>query len=218
MRAILAAAFFAALALPALAADEGAEFRVEFRNPEMTPATWTLVLRPDGSGHFHSTRGSAAADPQEPIEPVTVDRDIRLSGDFTGRVFDLAHKHKFMNTNCESHAKVAFQGWKKLSYSGPDGEGTCEFNYSKDHEIQDMGESFVAVASTIIEGARLELLRQHDPLGLDKEMEFMAEAAGDGRLQQLCAIRGILQKLEDDPDVMERVRKRARLLLAQSTK
>jgi hypothetical protein len=32
------------------------------------------------------------------------------------------------------------------------------------------------------------------------------------------AIRGILTKLVDDPDVMERVRRRARLLLAESSK
>ena len=217
MRLFGLAVLAAFLALPVLA-EEGPEFRVDFRNPEMTPASWSLVLHPDGSGHFHSNRGTAALDLEEPIEPITVDRDIRLSEEFASRVFDMVHKHNLMNAGCESHAKVAFQGWKKLSYSGPDGAGQCEFNYSKDRQIQEIGESFVAVASTIIEGARLELLRQHDPLGLDKEMEFMSEAAGDGRLQQLCAIRGILQKLEDDPDVMERVRKRARLLLAQSTK
>ncbi len=37
--------------------------------------------------------------------------------------------------NCESHAKVAFQGWKKLIYSGPEGEEVCEFNYSKDQQF-----------------------------------------------------------------------------------
>lgn len=217
MRLILLAVAAVLLALPA-AGEVGGELRVDFHNPGMMPSAWTLVLHRDGTGHFHSERGAAVPDSEEPIEPVTVDREIRLSGGFTDHVFDMVRKHNLMNTNCESHAKVAFQGWKKLSYSGPEGTGECEFNYSKDHEIQDMGESFVAVASTIVEGARLELLRQHDPLGLDKEMEFMSEAAGDGRLQQLCAIRGILQKLEDDPDVMERVRKRARILLAQSTK
>jgi hypothetical protein len=149
---------------------------------------------------------------------VVVDRDVRLSEPFVGRVFETVHKHNLLNVNCESHYKVAFQGWKKLAYSGPDGSGGCEFNYSKDHDIQGLGESFVAVASTIIEGARLELLRQHDPLGLDKEMEFLIEAANDGRLQQLCTIRGILERLEDDPDVMERVRRRAGTLLALSAK
>jgi hypothetical protein len=48
-------------------------------------------------------------------------------------------------------------------------------------------------------------------------MEFLAEAAGDGRAQQLCAIRGILERLAQDDSVLERVRKRARMLLDQST-
>jgi hypothetical protein len=75
----------------------------------------------------------------------------------------------------------------------------------------------MAVSETILEGARLELLLQHDRLGLDAEMEFLAEAAGDGRAQQLCAIRGILERLAQDDSVLERVRKRARMLLDQST-
>jgi hypothetical protein len=47
-------------------------------------------------------------------------------------------------------------------------------------------------------------------------MEYLVEASGDGRIQQICTIRAILQQLADDPAVMERVRKRARVLLARS--
>jgi len=60
------------------------------------------------------------------------------------------------------------------------------------------------------------MLLQHDPLGLDKAVEYIAEAADDGRLQQICTIKGILERLENDPHVMERVRKRARTLLARA--
>jgi len=42
------------------------------------------------------------------------------------------------------------------------------------------GESLVAVAAGILEGARLESLLQHDRLGLDKETEYLEEAAKDG--------------------------------------
>jgi len=192
--------------------------RVDYRNPGLIPSTWTLTLHPDGSGHFHSERGAAKGDSEDTIEPVTVDRDIQLSSMFAAQAFHAVRDHHLLHTSCESHMKVAFQGWKKLTYTGPDGEGSCEFNYSKEKDIQALGESFVAIASTVVEGARLELLLQHEPLGLDKELEFLAEAAQDGRVQQLCAIRGILQKLEDDPDVMERVRKRASKLLVQSSK
>jgi hypothetical protein len=62
------------------------------------------------------------------------------------------------------------------------------------------------------------MLLQHDPLGLDQEMEYLVEAARDGRVQQICAIRGILERLAEDQGVMERVRKRARVLLADAEK
>ena len=110
--------------------------------------------------------------------------------------------------------KVAFQGWKKLSYAGPEGHGSCTFNYSKDKEIQALGDQLSGVAETLLAGARLESLWQHDPLGLDKEMEYLQEAAKDGRVQQIVAIKQILVKLEEDPGVLDRVRKRARLMLA----
>jgi hypothetical protein len=93
------------------------------------------------------------------------------------------------------------------------GQGSCTFNYSRDKELQSLGESMQAVAETILEGARLEVLLQHDRLGLDQEMEFLTEAVQDGRAQQVCAIRDILERLDQDSDVLERVRKRARALL-----
>jgi len=62
------------------------------------------------------------------------------------------------------------------------------------------------------DGASLKLHR----LGLDRETEFLVEAAGDGRAQQICVIRGILERLAEDQGVMERVRRRARELLARS--
>jgi hypothetical protein len=216
MRVLVLALAAAILALPTNGEVAASVFQVDFSNPNLIPAKWTLVLHPDGSGHFHSDRGTVAPSEQHVIEPATIDRDVRLSDDFANHVFDTIRKQK-LGDNCESHLKVAFQGLKKFTYSGPDSEDTCEFNYSKNRDIQSLGDSFVAVASTIIEGARLELLLQHDPLGLDHEMEFLMEASKDGRLQQIYAIRGILQKIEDDPSVMERVRKRAGILLAGST-
>jgi len=210
----------AAFALPSQG-EAGPVVRVDFSNPGLTPSHWTLVLHSDGRGHFRSERGNApnevshASDPPQFVTP-NQDRDVNLSAQFTERVFRAARNHSWFSVECESRMKVAFQGWKELSYSGPEGQGSCKFNYSKDKEIQALGDSMVAVATTILEGARLELLLQHDRLGLDKELEFVTEAAGDGRVRQICAIRGILERLADDPGVMERVRKRARLLLART--
>ncbi len=201
--------------------QSGPAVRVDYSNPSLTPPRWTLTLHPDGSGHFQSERGDSAAGSLETADPPQLeapsqDREIRVSAAFAGRVFETARTHKWFNEECESHMKVAFQGWKKLSYAGPEGQGSCEFNYSKDNEVQALGDSLVAVAGTILEGAKLETLLLHDRLGLDREMEYLVEASGDGRVQQIGAIRGILERLADDPGVLERVRKRARALLAKA--
>ncbi|MGD0627946.1 MAG: hypothetical protein ABR987_01260 [Terracidiphilus sp.] len=204
-----------AMALPVLA-ETGPVLVVDYSNPGLTPAHWVLTIHPDGSGHFHSERGDAPMDASAGFQAANVDRDIQVSADFAARVFETVHQHKNLNLDCDSHMKVAFQGWKKLAYNGPDGTGICTFNYSKVKEIESLGESLVSVAGTILEGARLEVLLQHDRLGLDKEMDYLVEAAGDGRVQQIGAIRGILERLAGDPEVMERVRKRARVLLART--
>lgn len=206
--------------LPAFAQPESAQsgpvFEIDYSNPGLRPAHWVLTLAPDGSGHFRSERGETPMDPSEGPEAANVDRDIKVSPGFASHIFWTVRQHRMFASGCESHMKVAFQGSKKLTYSGPDGAGSCTFNYAKDKDIQALGDSLIAVATAVVEGARLEALLQHDRLGLDKEIEFLVEAAGDGRVQQICTIKGILERLAEDPMVMERVRKRARVLLARA--
>lgn len=196
--------------------EQGRVFQIEYTNPQLVPGNWTLEFHPDGRGHFKSQRGNAARTDGPVIEPPDVDRDVQLSPQFAEHAFKIADQKLWFRHGCESHLKVAFQGTKKLSYSGPDGEGSCEFNFSKDPEIQSLGDSLVAVGNTIIEGARLQSLWRHDPLGLDREIEFLADSAGDGRAREIGCIRDILEGLSEDPTVMERVRKRARALLAKA--
>jgi hypothetical protein len=213
-------ALFLALALATLSmtarGESDALLRVDFSHPGLTPSQWTLEFHPDGSGHFLSKRGNPSPEDSRHIEAGNIDRNIQVSPKFAAHAFEVAQHHKYFRAECESHLKVAFQGTKKLSYIGPKGEGSCEFNYARDSEIQELGDSLVAVATTIIEGARLETLLQHDPLGLDKEIQSVQEAAGDGRAQQICSIRDILERLSEDPAVLERVRKRAKALLAHA--
>ncbi len=197
---------------PVAAIAPGSVIQVDFADPELAPSQWTLVLHPDGSGHFRSQTEPKPG--TKVIEVPNIDRDIEVSKDFAARAFETAKSHKWFNVQCESHLKVAFQGWKTLNYTGPPGHGSCTFNYSRDKEIQSLGESMQAVAQTVLEGARLEVLLQHDRLGLDQEMEFLTEEFRDGRAQEVEAIRGILERLAGDDEVLDRVRKRAQHLLA----
>lgn len=207
---LAAALIFAAHVAPGQAKSEAVE--VEFSNPALAPSHWKLVVHPDGSGHFTSGGGDMPGGNSDMKAP-PVDRDIHLSQQFADQVFQTAYSHKLFNEKCESHLKVAFQGSKTLSYNGPKGSGSCTFNYSKDRDLQNLGDSMIAVEQTIMEGARLELLLKHDPLGLDEEMNFLVQAAKDGRAKQICAIKAILVELANDPNVLDGVRKRADMLL-----
>jgi len=199
---------------PAVSAQP--EVQLEYSNPGVSPAHWTLTVRPDGSGHFRSERGAAKADGVRTLVIGDIDREVQVSAKFAGEVFATAERHKGFHEECESHWKVAFTGTKTLRFSSPRESGSCSFNYSKDKEIEALGEEMVAVAETLVTGARLELLLQHDRLGLDAELEALMHAVQDSRALQLGAIRGILQRLCEDPAVMERVRKRARVLLERA--
>lgn len=210
----------AAMALSARSQSNSAAdpvIQVDFSNPQLSPPQWSMTLYANGRGHFRSQMGKVPDGGLKEIEVPSIDRDIRVTPQFAGRVFEAARRHKWFNEACESHLKVAFQGWKTLTYTGPQGQGSCTFNYSKDKEVQDLGDSLQAVAETVLEGARLQMLLQHDPLGLDEEMEFLAQAVVDGRAQQVCAIQDILERLAKDEGVLDRVRKRAKALLARGS-
>jgi len=211
LRTLLAGALLAGAASAGAAGDP--VFQVDFSNPGLVPAQWTLEFHPDGSGHFRTERGQAQG---QGVEPADVDRDIQLSPQFAAHVFEVAERKSLFRGGCESHLKVAFQGTKKLTYSGPAGQGSCEFNYSRDSEIQGLSDSLISVATTLIEGARLQMLLLHDRLGLDRETESLVESAADGRAQQIGSIRDILERLAEDPGVLERVKRRARILLTKA--
>ena len=208
----------AAVALLAAAVSGWGEgdplFEIAFSNPGLVPAQWTLEFHPDGTGHFKTERGQAKSG--EEIEAPDVDKDIRLSTQYAEHVFQIAERKNLFKHGCDSHLKVAFQGTKTLTYTGPAGQGSCAFNYAKDPDIQGLGDSLVSVATTLIEGARLQALLLHDRLGLDKETEILVESAADGRAQQIGSIRDILERLAADPAVLERVKRRARQLLAKA--
>jgi len=199
-----------------LAAQQAAVFEIEFTNAGLVPPHWQLKLNPDGSGQFDAEGGKPSEQDKNQIFAGDVHRSVQLSPEFTARVFATARERRLFAFPCESHMKVAFQGTKRLSYSGPEGSGACQYNYSKDKQIQALGDSLMAVENTLLTGARLEKLLQHDRLGLDKEMEMLAEAAHEGSAIEMGAIRETLTRIASDDQVLERARRKARLLLTQA--
>jgi hypothetical protein len=197
-------------------AQQAPLFKIDFTNAQLMPSHWQIQLNPDGTGQFDADGLGSTGGESKQIEAGDVHRTIQLSPAFTDQVFATARRKKLFAIPCDSRMKVAFQGTKRLSYSGPEGSGACEFNYSKDKDIQSLGDSLMAVETTLLFGARLEKLLVHDRLGIDREMENLVTASKEGTALEVGAIRETLSKIASDDQVLERARKKARLLMTQA--
>jgi hypothetical protein len=186
-----------------------ASIRFTYQNSKLSPSDYQVFVREDGTGRYTSSDGGANPAQEE----------ISVTPELLGTMFAIARQQKFFDLACETKSSdhVAFQGNKTLAYDGPDGKGACTFNYSKIKQIEQLNDTLQSIASTIAWGQRMVADRQHDRLGLDKELEGLASAVADGRAIQLQNIRSILQEIAADPSVINRARQRAAMLASGKT-
>ena len=190
----------------------GAQIRFTYENPKLEPHKYLLVVGEDGSGNYHSEGSASSADGQS-ISPL--DRPIHVSKAVRESMFAAARKDKFFAKGCEDGGKnIAFQGTKTLEYEGPDGQGSCIYNWSKNGQIDKLTDQFEAIAATLDEGSKLQRQYEHGRLSLDSEMEILEQMVREGRAIEIENIAPLLQILAGDEAVLQRVQRRARTLLA----
>lgn len=206
--------------LTAVAQQPGtAHIRFVFENPQLQPASYVLDINEDGSGHFQSKPGSPTYSDSEGIAPQGVTADIKIDEPLRSALFKAARSHNYFNVACQStKSKVAFTGKKALQYTGPDGSGSCTFNWSRDQELMKIADDLIAVAFTLEEGRRLTVEHEHNRLGLDAELEQLQDAVKSGRAQQIQNIALQLQAIAADESVLARARLKARQLLENEGK
>jgi hypothetical protein len=192
-----------------------AQIRFTYENPKLQPPKYVLSIAEDGTGHFRSEGGGPVSnDPQNmPADPQ--DRPIHITKAVRDGMFATARKNKLFAIKCDDGAKnIAFQGTKTLQYEGPEGQGSCTYNWSKNSQIDKLTDQFEAIAATLDEGIKLQRQYEHGRLSLDTELELLDQMVHDGRAIELENIAPILQTLAGDEAVLQRVQRRARALLA----
>jgi hypothetical protein len=193
-----------------------AQVSFSYENPQLQPAKYVLVVQENGSGHYQSETGSAVLDHKElPVR--AQDRPIQISPATRNAIFAAARHSKYFSISCDSGAThIAFQGKKTLEYNGPDGHGSCTYNWSKDKQIGNLTDTFQGVAATLEEGAKLEVEYEHSRLSLDTELELLTGLVHDGRALELNNIAPILKKIAEDDAILKRAQRRAQDLLANT--
>jgi hypothetical protein len=198
--------------LPVAAQAAAAQIRFTYENPKLQPPKYVITVGEDGNGHYRSEAGGPA-DGQS-MSPEPLDRPIHISKALRDAMFTAARKNKLFAVSCDDGGKnIAFQGTKTLEYEGPEGKGSCMYNWSKNAQIDKLTDQFEAMAATLDEGSKLQRQYEHGRLSLDSEMEMLDQMVHDGRAIELENIAPLLQTLAGDEAVLQRVQRRARAML-----
>jgi hypothetical protein len=193
-----------------------AEVSFQFDRSGLAVPRFTVSLHEDGTGTYKADQAEipATATSMRGQAAQHIDRSINLTPGTVSKIFKAARALNYFNIECASKAKnIADTGKKTLTYTGPDGSGSCTYNYSENKSVDTLTSNFLAIAYTMDEGRRLEFLHRYDRLGLDAEMISLGQELEAGRAMELGTISPVLAAIVDDTAVIQRVRLRAQKML-----
>jgi hypothetical protein len=196
-----------------------AEVSFQFERAGLPVPRFTVQVREDGTGSYQadvaedvSYGASMGVEAGKQLE-----RTMTLTPATVAKIFKMARELDRFDIACASKAKgIADMGKKTLSYVGADGRGSCVYNYSENKSVTMLGNTFLGIAFTMDEGRRLEFLHRYDRLGLDAEMNTLAQDVEAGHALELGTIVPTLTAIANDMAVMQRVRLRAAKMLKQA--
>jgi len=198
--------------------SSAAEVVFDFERPGLSVPKFTLTVREDGTGSYKGEMAAVSAGsgsnggPRGAGQPIN--QTVLLSASTAENIFKTARSLDYFNIACASKAKnIADTGKKVLSYSGPDGHGSCTYNYSENKNVTQLTETFQAIAFTMDEGRKLDFMHRYDRLGLYSEMDVLKRELEAKRALELVNISPSLTSIANDEALMERVRERAVALL-----
>ena len=183
-------------------------FSLDF--PNSVPDHYTISIASDGHAHYACTAK---------ISDASDDRD-NYSSDFTvseatrAHIFELASQAHYFSGKVDSgNHKLAFTGKKQLVYTDGHRTNTADYNYSSVAAVQQLTTLFQDMAATLEFGRRIVYEHHYQKLALDDELKRMEDEARNGGLAELQAVKPILQKVYDDPTVMNLARSRAQRIM-----
>jgi len=166
-----------------------------------------------------SDDGRASYDSDGKLSPESDDSDafhldFTMSQAATTRVFDLAkHAHYFEGQIDSKNKKLASTGTKTLTYKDAQKSMRATYNYSPVPAVQELTTFFQGLSTTLEFGHRLDYYLHYQKLALDEELKKMQEMSNSHELEEISAVAPVLQKIVDDPAVINVVRARAQRLL-----
>jgi hypothetical protein len=194
----------------------------QFDRPGLPVPHFTMEIDAAGHGRYQADEVQSlpakfaqyAGTATQKTETKHIDRTLEVSPATVDLIFKTAHTLNMFNVVCASKMKnIADTGKKTLTYTGPDGTGSCTYNYSENKNVDVMTTTFYNIAFTLDEGRKLDFDHRYDRLGLDEEMTFLVKAVDDKRALEINAISEALNSIINDTAILQRVRTQAARLM-----
>lgn len=183
-----------------------------FNWPSIEPHRYVITVDSSGDAAYQSWISDPATGQSVAGDPDMV--KFTVSAATRDRIFTLAPRLNYFNGDFEYHKhRVAATGDKTLAYADPDKQYQTEYNWSENPGIRELTDLFQGMSTTIEAGRRLERLYRFDPLGLESALKNLEELAVEHRAIEVQIIAPTLEKLADDPRVMNIARQRALRIL-----
>lgn len=182
-------------------------FTLDF--PESDPAHYLIAV--DATGHVNY---ECTAKVQESSEEQAYRSEFNLSAASRERIFEWAKQAKYFSGKIDSgNQKLAFTGWKILSYQDAQRSFTARYNYSNLEPVRQLTALFQNMAGTLDFGRRLSYYHRYQKLALDEELKRMEAQAKNNELSEIQGVAPVLQEIVEDTSVINVVRARAKALI-----
>ena len=197
---------FSAQAQPAIV--PAVTFTCDF--PGSEPDHYVISVAEDGTATYDSSRKISSESNAED----SFHSDFTISQTARIRVFDLAKRSHYFEGEIDSkNKKLASTGVKALTYKDAQKNTRATYNYSPVPSVQELTTFFQGLSTTLEFGHRIGYDLRYQKLALDDELKKMEEMSHSGGLEEISAVAPVLQKIVDDPAVINVVRGRAQRLL-----
>jgi hypothetical protein len=172
--------------------------------------TYSITVGEDGSTHFQGIPATEELKGDTDL----YQQDFTMSEANRVRIFSLARKLNYFQGDFDSHLKkIAQTGSKTLKYESPNVHGLTAYNWSQNADVEELTRIFLAIANTLDFGRKLAFQYRFDKLGMNTRLEELQNLTASHNAEELNAIASILQKIADDPNMMNISRQTAQQLL-----
>jgi hypothetical protein len=171
---------------------------------DSAPEYLALSIDSNGKGTYDSHKL------QDPPTP----RPLQISMGTTAEIFSLAESlNYFRAPRLESRHKVANMGLKTLTYEAGGEIHKVQYNYTENHEAQQLTEILEKISNVEERIAQLEYSMKYDHLSLPQTLREIQQGLDDHNFAEAALMIPTLEKISTNPHYLHLAQSRAQAIM-----